>query len=80
VSQGVQPGGAFAWFEENTDEAGFVMLGLAQMVCIFAFWMAFWPSAFGLPRTSRVGTGLGVLFGIGAMTGFYMAFRALSLE
>lgn len=62
------------------EAAGFLMLGLAQLVCIFAFWMALWPQSFGVEQSSLLGVLLGVLFGAAAVVGFYLAFQALSVD
>lgn len=62
---------------QPADGAGLLMLGLAQMVSIFSFWMALWPAAFGLPRSSSMGAWLGLAFGTSALIGFYLGFRTL---
>jgi hypothetical protein len=66
--------------DARKEAAGFVMLGLAQLVCIFAFWMAIWPSSFGVNSSSELGLLFGGLFGAAAAVGFYLAFQALSLD
>lgn len=67
-------------FGHRSDEAGFVTLGLAQIVTTFAFWIGLWPEAFGIDHASRMALVLAVLFGIGGVLGFYLAFRAFALD
>ena len=62
------------------DWAGFVMLGLAQFVTIFAIWMGLWPTAFGVTGGSALARGLAALFTLGGALGFFLAFRTLSLR
>jgi hypothetical protein len=82
--------------DDPADGAGFLVLGLAQMVCIFAFWLAVWPAAFGLSRTSSPdvwvglafglsrtsspGVWVGLTFGLSGAVGFYLGFRALFID
>lgn len=66
--------------DDHTDEAGFLMLGLAQIVTMFALWMGLWPAAFGIPKGSALATILGTAFTLAGAGGFYLAFRTLSLE
>jgi heme/copper-type cytochrome/quinol oxidase subunit 1 len=65
---------------EEDDWAGFLMLGLAQLVTIFAIWMGLWPTAFGITAGSSLAKALAALFTLGGALGFFLAFRALSLQ
>jgi hypothetical protein len=59
------------------DEIGFVLLGLAQIVSIFAVWFGSWPSAFAMPPTLAYSF---MMFFLGAGAfGFYLSFRMLSV-
>lgn len=65
---------------EEDDWPGFVMLGLAQLVTMFAIWMGLWPTAFGITGGSALAKGLAALFTLGGALGFLLAFRTLSLQ
>jgi hypothetical protein len=61
---------------EHGDEYGFLILALAQLVSIFAFWFGSWPQSFGLPE--RLGLGFALFFFGSGVVGFYLSFRVLS--
>lgn len=65
--------GALAGYE---DEVGFLLLGLAQLVSIFAVWFGSWPRAFAMP--ARYGLTFSGFFLASGVFGFYLAFRFLS--
>lgn len=79
MSGGTVTPGARGDLEED-DWAGFVMLGLAQLVTIFAIWMGLWPTAFGITGGSTLAKSLAALFTLGGALGFFLAFRTLSMQ
>jgi hypothetical protein len=63
--------------EQYQDELGFLLLGLAQMVSIFAIWFGVWPEQFGFP--AALGYGFAAFFLLSGVFGFYLAFRSLTV-
>lgn len=67
-------------FGDRTVEAGFLTLGLAQLITTFAFWIGLWPGAFGIHHAPTLAVVLAVLFALAGALGFYLAFRAFAFE
>lgn len=67
-------------FDDLSNEAGFLTLGLAQLVMTFAFWMGLWPGAFGIYGAPTLASVLAGLFALSGGLGFYLSFRAFTLE
>lgn len=71
---GTQPREAGA--DDYRQEAGFVVLGLAQLLVMFGVWMGVWPASFGAGVDQGVGAGAVLL--LAGVAGLYLAFDLLS--
>jgi cytosine/uracil/thiamine/allantoin permease len=62
------------------DGSAFVAMAIGQLIVLMVFWIAVWPTAFGIPREVRMATMLGGLLVAPAAIGMYWGVQQLSEE